>query len=107
MEFKELENRALEIRMQYRALNKAKGHHPWSALTYTEGFVGDVGDLMKLVMAKAGYRGGEQVDEKIEHELADCLWSVMAIAHELEVDLEQSFIKTMNELEARIANDHG
>jgi hypothetical protein len=39
--------------------------------------VGDVGDLMKLVMAKEGAREIQDVDEKLQHELAACLWSVL------------------------------
>ncbi len=57
---------------------------------------------MKLVMAKEGLRDIENVDEKLAHKLADCLWSVLVLAKKYDIDLEQSFIKTMNELEKRI-----
>jgi len=69
-----------------------------------QGFVVDVGDLMKLVMAKAGSRPGEDVDRQLAHELSDCLWSVLVLAQLYDVDLEREFFATMNELEAKLAH---
>lgn len=102
METKDLIQRALEIRTKYAALEKQKLGREWSRAELAQGFVGDVGDLMKLVMAKEGLREKENVDELLEHELADCLWSVLVIANEYDVDIEKAFMKTMDELEARI-----
>ena len=70
-----------------------------------EGFVGDVGDLMKLVMAKEGVREIPDVDQKLAHELSDCLWSVLVLANKYNVDLETSFLQTMDELEKRIESE--
>ena len=67
-----------------------------------EGFVGDVGDLMKLTMSKAGIRNIEDVDNKLAHELSDCLWSILVLASKYNIDLEQAFMETMDELEGRI-----
>ena len=67
-----------------------------------QGLMGDVGDLVKLVMAHNGLRSIDDADEKIKHELADCLWSVMVLADELGVDLAVEFVKTMDALENRI-----
>ncbi|WP_433522173.1 hypothetical protein ACQPZ2_34085 [Nocardia pseudovaccinii] len=73
------------------------------------GFVGDVGDLAKLVMAAEGTRSMPGGHAALEHELADCLWSVLILAHRYERDLETVFTKTMGELgetiEARLV-DH-
>lgn len=71
-----------------------------------QGFVGDVGDLMKLVMAKSGVRSADNLDAKLAHELADCLWSVLTLAKLYEVDLEQAFLSTMNSIEAKIAAEN-
>ena len=68
-----------------------------------QGLVGDVGDLMKLVMAKAGSRPVEDLDRRLAHELADCLWSVLTLADAYDVDLETSFTSTMDELEESLA----
>jgi len=66
--------------------------------------VGDVGDLQKIAMAKAGLREMENVDEKLKHELADCLWSVLVLAEKHNINIEESFLKTMDDLERRITS---
>lgn len=102
MEFAELEKRALKIRAQYAEFEKSKYGAAWTNEEIALGFVGDVGDLVKLVMAVNGRREIPNAREKLEHELADCLWSVMVLAHAHEIDLERAFAKTMDELEQRL-----
>ena len=75
---------------------------PWSAEEVALGFVGDVGDLMKLVQAAEGVRTIPDARAKLGHELADCLWSVMVLARLYDVDLEANFLSLMNELEASL-----
>lgn len=102
-DFASLITRAIQVRDQYSELNEKDGHSKWSVTDTMSGFVGDVGDLSKLIMAKQGLRRGpEGLNDKLAHELADCLWSVIVIANELGVDLETEFTKTMDELSARI-----
>ena len=101
--FSDLATLALAVRDQYSELQKADGHKQWNVQDRTAGFVGDVGDLSKLVMAKHGVRRGpKDIDAALAHELSDCLWSIMVIADELGIDLEQAFVKTMDELRVRI-----
>ena len=102
MEFREIIKRAKEIQAAYRIFNEKSGHKKWGASEYTQGLVGDVGDLMKLMMAKNSLRNGEDIDKKLSHELSDCLWSVIVIAEELGIDLEKEFLVTMTELERRV-----
>jgi NTP pyrophosphatase (non-canonical NTP hydrolase) len=102
MELRDLIKRAKEIQNAYNALNKRSGHKTWGASEYTQGLVGDVGDLMKLVMVKNNLRNGENIDRKLAHELSDCLWFIIVIANELGIDLEKEFLTTMTELEIRI-----
>lgn len=99
-----LQERALEVRRQYTELNLRDGHDTWGGKEYVMGFIGDVGDLMKIVMAKENLRGMEDVDRKLAHELSDCLWSVLVLASYYGIQLEKEFLKTMDELEQRIAN---
>ena len=101
MEFKEIIKRAREIQETYKSFNKKSGHKPWGVAEYAQGFVGDVGDLVKLVMAKNNFRHKEGVDKKLAHELSDCLWSIITISNELGIDLEKEFLSTMDELEKR------
>jgi NTP pyrophosphatase (non-canonical NTP hydrolase) len=62
------------------------------------GFLGDVGDLAKLVQGKAGVRPRTDLDDALAHELADCLWSVLTLADCYDVDLEAAFTKTMRDI---------
>jgi transposase len=69
----------------------------WTQEEFMLGFVGDVGDLAKLVMAEAGAREMPGGRTALEHELADCLWSVLILAHRYDIDLEAAFRRTMAE----------
>jgi NTP pyrophosphatase (non-canonical NTP hydrolase) len=106
MDIKQLSERANEIRQKYSELEKKKTGKEWSNLNIMEGFVGDIGDLMKLVMAKEGVREIENVDEKLAHELADCLWCILVLSKKYGVDIEQSFLKTMDELDRQITEQN-
>lgn len=107
MDIKDLQERAIEIRNKYSELEKQTIGRPWTNQELMEGFVGDVGDLMKLVMAKEGVRKGENVDEKLAHELSDCLWSILVLASKYNINLEEQFLNTMNQLEDRISKGNG
>lgn len=102
MHLSELSARALQIRERFAAHERTRNGRPWTREEIMQGFVVDVGDLMKLVMAKAGARHVDDADAKLRHELADCLWSVLVLARLYEVDLEKEFGRTMDELEARL-----
>ncbi len=104
MEFSQLSDRALEIRRRFTDWERARAGRAWTREEVMQGFVGDVGDLMKLVMAKNGARAVADVDRRLAHELADCLWSVLVLARLYEVDLEQAFLATMSELEAKLGD---
>jgi len=104
VEFDALIQRALEIRRQYAELERQTHGRPWSGEELALGFVGDVGDLVKLVMAASGVRNIPGARRKLAHELADCLWSVIVLADTFDVDLERAFLETMDELERHIAS---
>jgi len=103
MEFQDLRRRAVAIRQQYAELEQERYGRSWTGEELALGFVGDVGDLVKLVMAASGVRDIPDARLKLEHELADCLWSVLALADAYGVDLERAFVRTMDELEQHIA----
>lgn len=103
MTVQDLIERAREVRAKYADLEMKKYGKTWTPAQLAQGFVGDVGMLMKLVTAKEGVRDTENVDQKLAHELSDCLWSVIVLADAYGIDLEASFASTMNELEGRIA----
>jgi len=101
-ELKDLLQRAEEIRAKYEEANAKNGKEAWRIRDYAMGFVGDVGDLQKLVMAKENLRDIEDADEKLGHELADCLWAILVISNYYGIDLDREFERTMNVIEERI-----
>ncbi len=108
MDLAEFTRRAVAVRARFAAFETARGGPPWSRAELAQGFVGDVGALMKLVMAKDGRRAGPpDLDAKLAHELADCLWSVLVLADAHGVDLERAFLATMAELENKLPPSAG
>ncbi len=105
MEFKHLQDRALDIRQQFEMFEKSKYGRSWTKEEVALGFIGDIGDLAKLLLAEAKVRSIPDHREKLEHELADCLWSVIVLAKLYDIDLEKSFLKTMNDLQTYLSKD--
>ncbi len=105
MDFTQLSQRAIQIRAKYALLEQRRYGKEWTREQIAEGLVGDVGDLLKLVQAKSGIRTIDSVDEKMAHELSDCLWSVLVLADKYGVDLEKSFTDSMNELDNKIDSE--
>ncbi len=103
MQFNDLRERAREIRRAYEQFEQDRYGRQWTDEEITLGLVGDVGDLVKLVQAKNGVRDIADVDAKLAHELADCLWSLFVLADAYEIDLEQAFTNTMDGLEKHLA----
>jgi NTP pyrophosphatase (non-canonical NTP hydrolase) len=102
MEFDDLQQRAVAIRERYALLERARYGSAWTREEVLLGFAGDVGDLAKLALACEGRRTIAGAEPKLAHELADCLWSVLVLAHLYGVDLEREFFDTMNTLERHI-----
>ncbi len=102
MDYQALQQKALEIRRLYAGWEQKKYGRSWTSEEIALGFVGDVGDLAKLIGAMNGVRDIPDAREKIAHELADCLWSIIVLSDQLGIDLETSFWKTMDELELHI-----
>lgn len=95
-------DRANEIRSLYAKYEKATYGREWTTQELMLGFLGDVGDLAKLVQATAGVRNIANADEKLAHELADCLWSLLVLAKQLNVNIESAFESTMMSLERNL-----
>lgn len=102
MEFQEIIDRAMDIRRLYEQKEKQLYGSAWTSEEIALGFVGDVGDLTKLIVAANGRRNIFNNREKLEHELADCLWSVIVLSNLHGVDIENSFMDTMDELEKHL-----
>jgi NTP pyrophosphatase (non-canonical NTP hydrolase) len=93
-----LSARAQDVRQRFAAFETAQIGREWTTAEIMSGFVVDVGDLTRLVMAATGARHVDDLDRKLEHELSDCLWSLLVLAKRLDVDLARAFEATMQEL---------
>jgi NTP pyrophosphatase (non-canonical NTP hydrolase) len=102
MKFEDILARAVEIRKKYDEHNAKRGV-VWNEQNLMSGFVGDVGDLSKIIIAKHGLRQMDNVDEKLAHELSDCLWSILVLADKYQIDLAKEFSKTMDGLDVMIS----
>jgi NTP pyrophosphatase (non-canonical NTP hydrolase) len=103
MELSELQGQARAIRERYDELETERFGRSWNHEEIMLGFLGDVGDLSKLVQGKAGIRPTPDLDRALAHELADCLWSILVLADCYDVDLEAAFTDTMREISGRLA----
>ncbi|MGA8113292.1 MAG: nucleotide pyrophosphohydrolase [Actinocatenispora sp.] len=99
MDLAECADRARVVRDLYDELNARDRGRTWTREEFALGFVGDVGDLAKLVMAAEGAREVPGGRAALGHELADCLWSVLTLAEKYDVDLAAEFARTMDDLE--------
>jgi len=99
MPLDDLRARALEIRSRYAAMETERFGRPWTTEEIALGFVGDVGDLAKLIVAHEGMRDIEDTPTKLAHEMADCFWALLVLADRCGIDLESAFWATMDQLE--------
>lgn len=102
MKFKELEESALALNDLYEKLEIKLYGRAWTTEELALGFVGDIGDLAKLIQANAGIRNIDECKTKLGHELADCLWSVIILASKCGIDLEAEFSKNTKEIMERV-----
>jgi hypothetical protein len=63
MKFKDLISKALVIRATYGEYEEKTYGKRWTKENTAEDFVGDVGDLMNLVLVKQGVRQIEEIDK--------------------------------------------
>jgi NTP pyrophosphatase (non-canonical NTP hydrolase) len=102
MEFQKLTNRAMDLRRQYAEKEKQLYGSPSTSDTIAQGFLGDVKNLAKLVMVEHGQGAIADSTEKLGSLLAHCLWSVIVLSKMHDLDLEQSFMETMDRLESHL-----
>jgi NTP pyrophosphatase (non-canonical NTP hydrolase) len=99
MEFQKLINRAMDLRRQYEVKEKQLYGSPLTDEDIAQGFLGDVNNLVKLIRAEHGKLTIANSKEKLESQLAHCLWSVIVLAQMHNLKLEQSFMEAMDRLE--------
>lgn len=98
MQLDDMRARALGVRDLYDQLNGQKRGRAWTREELMLGFMGDVGDLAKLVAVAEGARDLPGGPDALAHELADCLWCVLVLADTYGVDLPTEFDRTMDQV---------
>lgn len=107
MTFRDLEGLALRLNELYERLEVKRFGRVWTTEELMLGFVGDVGDLAKLIQANAGVRNIDDSAAKLAHELSDCLWSILVLANKCGIDLEAEFVKNMQGLSEHVSGELG
>lgn len=105
MRFSDLENSALQLNELYEQLEIKRYGRVWTTGELALGFVGDVGDLAKLIQANAGVRTIDDCKAKLGHELSDCLWSIMVLANKCGIDLEAEFVRNTSEIAQYVSGE--
>jgi NTP pyrophosphatase (non-canonical NTP hydrolase) len=99
MELQKLVHRAMDLRGQYEKKETELYGSPSTDEELAQGFAGDVNQLIKFIAAEHGKRTIANSKEKLESQLAHCLWSVLVLATMHEVDIEKAFMEAMDRLE--------
>ena len=107
MQLSDLQKSALQLNELYEQLELKRYGRVWTTEELALGFVGDVGDLAKLIQAYAGIRNIDDCKAKLGHELSDCLWSIIVLAHKCGIDLEAEFVKHTRELTEHVSSELG
>lgn len=92
----------MDLRRQYEIKEKSLYGSPSSKVDIARGFAGDVNNLVKLVEAEDDLREIANSREKLEAQLAHCLWSVVVLAEMHNVQLDTAFMEAMDRLEAHL-----
>ena len=107
MQLADLEKSALQLNELYEQLEMKRYGRIWTTEELALGFVGDVGDLAKLIQANAGIRDIDDCKAKLGHELSDCLWSIIVLANKYGIDLEAEFVRNTRELAGYVSGELG
>lgn len=107
MNFSDLEKSALQLNELYEKLETKRYGRVWTTQELALGFMGDVGDLAKLVQAHAGVRTIDDCNAKLGHELSDCLWSILVLANKCGIDLEAEFVRNTREIAEYVSSELG
>jgi NTP pyrophosphatase (non-canonical NTP hydrolase) len=107
MDFSDLEKAALQLNELYEELEAKRWGRVWTTQELALGFVGDVGDLARLIQAHSGIRDIDDCKAKLGHELSDCLWSIIVLAHKCGIDLQAAFARNTEDLVAYVSGELG
>jgi len=105
MRFADIQDAALQLNELYEQVEIKRYGRIWTTEELALGFVGDVGDLAKLIQANAGIRTIDDCRAKLGHELSDCLWSIIVLASKCGIDLEEEFVTNTAQLSKHLSKE--
>ena len=105
MEIEKYQEEAERIRNLYGILENKNYGRSWSNEEIFIGLTSDIGDLSRLILAKEGMMTIENVEMKLGHEISDCMWALLILAKNYNIDLEKAFFENMRGLEDRISSE--
>ena len=101
MDIETMQQRALAVRARFAAFEKATYGREWTSADLVMGLMVDLGDLASAVQRLEGLRprGSQEPTAELRHEISDCLWVLLVLAHRYEIDVASAFTETMTEIE--------
>jgi len=106
--FDEAALRSGRIRQLYHQLETRHHGEPWTKQEDMIGFLYDVGELGRLLMAAEGrWVAAEDGERQLEDKMAECLWWLFTLSERLGVDLSQAFRAKMDDLEKGLGDSLG
>jgi hypothetical protein len=102
MDFQKIIHRAMDLRRQYEIKETDLYGTPSTDFDIAQGFAGDVNNLVKLIRAERGELQILNSRDKLDAQLAHCLWSVIVLAQVRDVNLETAFFEAMDRLETHL-----
>jgi len=95
--------RASHIRDLYKQLEERLHGSAWTPQEVMLGYLSDIGELGRLVMATQGRWLHEgDLPRELEDKLAECLWWVLVLADRLGVDITKAFTTKMDDLDVHL-----
>lgn len=95
---------SMQVRRLYHELEKRNHGAAWTKQEDVIGFVYDVGELGRMVMAAEGrwVHPGE-LGKDLGDKLSECLWWLFVLSERLGVDLNAAFASKLSELEGSLS----
>jgi NTP pyrophosphatase (non-canonical NTP hydrolase) len=86
MNLKDITTQSIEAKKAYASFEKNKYGREWNEEEIYTGLVSDIGDLGRLVLAKGGVEMIPDLEDKLKHELGECLWGIAVLAGKYNIE---------------------
>jgi NTP pyrophosphatase (non-canonical NTP hydrolase) len=96
--------RANEVRKLYHRLEESNHGTRWSRQEDMVGFLYDIGELGRLLMANEGRWVHEgDTRKELQDKLAECLWWILVLSDRLDIDITQAYLSKVKDLQAGLS----